>query len=64
MERDYEALADAAERGELQPDPKSIKRGAEATAEDHDYSRDLMVGIETGSSSGGSQLIPVPVISV
>lgn len=33
MERDYESLADAAERGELQPDPKSIKRGAEATAE-------------------------------
>lgn len=35
-----------------------------STAEDHDYSRDLMVGIETGSSSGGSQPIPVPVISV
>ncbi|WP_030013195.1 hypothetical protein [Curtobacterium sp. S6] len=32
MERDYEALADAAERGELKPKPNTTKRGAEATA--------------------------------
>ncbi len=33
MERDYEALADAIERGELKPDPKTLKHGAEASAE-------------------------------
>ena len=33
MEPDYEALADAAERGELIPDPATILRGPAATAE-------------------------------
>lgn len=33
MERDYEALADAAERGELTPGPATVRRGPDAAAE-------------------------------
>lgn len=33
MECDYQALAAAAERGELTPDPSTIRRGPDASAE-------------------------------
>ena len=70
MDRDYEALADAAERGELTPDPATVRRGPAAAAEgrrmlmeatgttDLDELTRLAVGRPAvGTSSGASPVV-------